>query len=349
MHVQSPDFLRIADFDSLLKADFVSDSKLYREVEGHLAYIEGLPDLAKMRARLDAEAIVAPPPLPAERGNKTKDYSNGAQYAYPDAPGALITVLNDGEYFIDFPDKSAFKYFGDGSYSRLDADGKELFSYNKTNASVVLKDGDATFTADGNFRRMDSPLGRLEYATDPVPQYQYSPPGAQSWTTYTIFVTPEKATMECSITNAAGLRFDYLTENKNVLVTTGSRAVVLDSTFRKQQAFFDTKLNKPTSVLSVFLPEGLRLANLPGPGPSYVEMNPVWPENYKSATLGPFKILYTAKDEALLARLSAARLTEIEAGDRSMTGFGVTQNRTIIIPPDLTSYCRLHASKPAAS
>ena len=122
------------------------------------------------------------------------------------------------------------------------------------------------------------PLGRLEYATDPVPQYQYSPPGAQSWTTYTIFVTPEKATMECSITNAAGLRFDYLTENKNVLVTTGSRAVVLDSTFRKQQAFFDTKLNKPTSVLSVFLPEGLRLANLPGPGPSYVEMNPVWPE-----------------------------------------------------------------------
>ncbi len=54
VHVQSPDFLRIADFDSLLKADFVSDSKLYREVEGHLAYIEGLPDLAKMRARLDS-------------------------------------------------------------------------------------------------------------------------------------------------------------------------------------------------------------------------------------------------------------------------------------------------------
>jgi hypothetical protein len=349
LQIERPDFLSTPGLESVLKGDFAADSRLYLEVKGHLLYVAGLQAFKDMRARLDAEAIRALPPLPADRGDKVKDYSNGAQYVYPGSQGALITVLNDGEYFIDFADKGAFKYFRDGSYTRLDPEGKEIFSLNKADSSVIDQDGDAVFTVKGDFKRMRAPQGIVEYSASPEPQYHFSFPDARSNTTYTFFVAREKEFLEYSVSAPSGLRFDYLPENDTILVTSGTRAIAIDSRYEKQLSVFDTARNKATDLLSVYLPEGIAMENLVGPGLSFADINPAWPEKYLSKSIGPFRVLYTAKDESLLSKLDPKRLASIDESDRRLSGFDVSGARTILIPPDLTSYCKLQASKPRST
>jgi hypothetical protein len=349
LQIEKPAFLQIPGLENILKADFAADSRLYREIKGHLLYVASLQAFKDMGARLDTEVIRAVPPLPPDHGDKVKDYSNGAQYAYPGSPDALITILNSGEYFIDFSDKSAFKYFPDGSYTRLDASGKEVSSLNKQDSSIVMRDNDATFTVKGDFKRMSLPQCIVEYSANPEPQYHFSFPDDQEKKIYTFFVNPAKEFFEYSVSSSSGIRFDYLLENDTVLITSGSRAIVIDSRFEKQLSTYDTKLNKATNVHSIYLPEGIAMESLAGPDLSYADINPAWPEKYLFKSRGPFTVLYTAKDEGLLSKLDPKRLTLIDESDRRLSGFGVTRGRTILIPPDLASYCKLQARKPGST
>jgi len=134
--------------------------------------------------------------------------------------------------------------------------------------------------------------------------------------------------------------------SKTLLVSSGAQAIVIGSDYMKQHDVLDIKARKTTNVLSAFLPEGIRFANLYGTKLAYSEINPAWPEQYKSKSEGPFTILYTDKDAGLLAKLDSGRLTEIETTVRKLSGLDVTRHRVLIFPPDLESYCRLSASAP---
>jgi hypothetical protein len=345
---ERPAFVKLDRLDALLAPGFAADSRLHREVEAHLAYVAALPAFVRLRAALDGAKISAPAPFPPERGDKAKDYSNGAQYAYPGAEGAFITILDGGQYFIEFRDKSRFDFLGPGNYAMKDPSGRPLFALNGADGSATVTEDGVTFSSSGDFRRAVSPLGTAEYSPTPEPQYHYAFPGAPSGQMYTFFVDSGGKIIEHSLTNAAGLRFDFFAEDRGILVSKGDRAIAVDSKYRKQYMAFDPKANRATDLISAFLPEGLRLVNLDGKGLSYAEMAPAWPERYASKTIGPFRVLYVPKDERLLARLDARRLAEVEAADRRITGLTAQAGRSIVIPPDLESYRKLHADKPGS-
>ena len=343
--VEHPGFLQASSFDLFLRADFKADSRLFREIEGHVLNIRDSKLFTEMRAGLDAAVITAPPALPPTHGEKVKDYSNAVQYDYPDAQGASITIFSSGDYEIDFPDSSSFKYFRDGSYLRADASGAELFGFGAKDSMATLRIGDTTYTAGPGYRSASDARGKIEYLASPDPQYQFTPSGSKPGRTYVFFVDGSGNFIEYSCKTEAGLRFDYFADKGGVLVTSGAQAIGIDPDCNKRHMVFDVEKRKTTALLSEYLPEGIRLTSLQGPGLAHAEVTPAWPEGYKSKVIGPFTFLYTAKDEALLSKLDGKHLTEIEAGDRRLSGLGGTPGRTIIIPPDLTSYCRLQATK----
>lgn len=345
---ESPAFASLLSFEDLLRPDYKADDRLYREVSAHLNYMAALPAYTQLKEKLAAVSAEAPQALPKNLGDKVQDYSNGAQYAYPDAAGATITVLNTGEYKIDYPDKSLFVYFPDGSYENRNPAGQVVAAFYKSSGAVIKTEGDSKFTLQDKERSISSPLGNLDYLPTPEPQYQFSPAGFPAGLKYTFFLKDEGSYSEYSLTNGRGLRFDYELDNQRVSATFGDQAVVVDPKLGKQHEVFDIKTGKTGDTLSLYLPEGLKLGNLRGPGLSYGELQPAWPEGYQTAVVGPFRFLFTEKDRPLIGKLSAQKLGAVVSGDQLITGLSSASNRTIIIPPDLLSYCRLQSDKPGS-
>jgi len=343
-----PTFLQTS-WDKLLVADFQADARLYREVESYLGSLPNQPLFQTLRSQLDSAVIVAPAPVAPETGEKVKDYSNGAVYTFPGAPGAQITVLEGGYYEILYADKSRFRFQSDGSYERTDSSGTVTSaSYPKQSQQVVTVGG-ITYTAAAGYRSLKGPQGTFTALETPEPQYNFSPssvPGQR----VIFFLNPQRQVQAVALQLPNGIRFDYFPSQttdqpQGVLATLGDQAVFVDNRFEKSHLVFDTKARRTTSVLSLYFPEGIRLTNLGGPGPAYGEVKPAWPEGYRLRAFGPFDVYYTAKDEALVARLKADKMIALEAGDRAQTGLVAKGRRALIIPPDLNSYRKLHSTK----
>ena len=340
-----PAFLKSVSLERLLKADFKADSRLYREAFAHFNYVLKLPLFEELRPILDKADIKPPAPLLPNKGDKIQDFTNGTEYVYPDAVGARITVLNSGVYLVTFSDKSVFQWQPDGVYFWKDAQGVDTQQYNLKLGYIMVKIGDYTFEKDPMFRRLKSSKGVLEFDAAPQAQYNLTPSEAGA-AQYTFFLDKTSGVYSCSVKTASGLRFDWFPMQKSLLVTKGTQAVSIDASFQKIHALFDTVAGKASDVLSVYLPQGIRLANLDAKDLGYAEVNPAWPEGYKVKTIGPFDVWYTAKDEALLGKIRSDRLTTIEAQDHALSGLSGVKRRAIIIPPDLNAYRKLHASKP---
>ncbi len=340
-----PAFLRETTWDSLLKADFRGDSRLHREVEAHFLRVASLPAFTRLRARLDAGTAAAPPPLPPTRGEKRRDYSNGAAFAYPEVPGAQITILNNGDYTIDFPDGGAFRYWRGGRYERTDAGGAILFRHDPTQSREVGTTEGYTLTSRPDYRSVKGPEGTVEYLADPTPQYRFTAADGAPAQEYVLFPTAGRI-REIATRTKGGLRWDYFFDTRTVLVTSGREAIAIESDFRKRHSHFDVEQRKEAGPLTLYFPEGIRLTGFDAPALAHSEIQPQWPEQYRSRSVGPFGILYTAKDEPLVDRPDAARLAEVAARCGELTGLAAAAGRTILVPPDLEAYRKLHASGP---
>lgn len=339
---QNPKFLRLARFDGLLDPDYRADTLLAREAEAHFRYMLDLPLFLRLKSRLDSLRIAPPDPLPLEKGEKIQDFVNGAEYAYPPAEGAKISMLDSGIAVIRFPDGSTFQSQPDGLYFWNDAAGKTVQEYDPASGLILAKLGDAAVSAKGSFRSYADPEGKLEYNSSGDPQYTLfaTEPGSPP---YTYFTDPERNVISCSVKNAAGIRFDYFPAERHLLVVQGDQAVSIDSSFAKTHSRFDAKTHRTADIRSVYLPQGIRLKDLDSGSIQSSDLKPAWPESYRLRRIGPFDVWYAEKDAALLEKISAARLSEIEARARELSGLGGAARRTIVVPPDLDAYRKLHA------
>lgn len=341
----NPRFLKEARFETLLNADYRADSRLYREVAAHFTYMLNLPLFVELRPLLDSADIRKPVPLAANKGEKIQDYNNGAEYWYPDVPDAKITILNSGLYMIHFADKSLFQWQSDGVYFWKDASAATVQQYDPSIDYIQVKEGDVTYISSKNFRSYKGPSGLLEFNTMGDSQYNLTPAGKGS-ALYTYFVDKNGAVISCSVKTATGIRFDYFPEDRSMLAISGNQSVTIKEDFQKYHSVFDTKEHKATDILSYYLPQGIRLTNLDTQEIPYADINPVWPEQYKMKSIGPFDVWYTTKDEALLACIKSDRLADLESRVRSLSGLNGAKRRSIVIPPDLNSYRKLHATAP---
>lgn len=346
---ERPGFLT-ATWESLLKADFKADSRLYREVEAHLGSIWDLPGFQNLRTRFEQTPFLAPEGLRPDRGDKLKDYSNGGLYAYPEMEGAQITILDGGYFQIDFPGQGYYRQQPDGTFERVDGKGKVVFSARSSGSSFVFSQDGYTFSSHAGQRSVEGPEGTLAYLSAPIPQFQFSPAGAAG-TQYTVFLDSANQPLGTAMHLKNGLRYDSFTDRvpdqeKGVLITNKDQALFIDERYQKVHQKFDPVQRKATDVLSLYFPEGLRMTNFTGTGPAYAELRPAWPVPYKSRVLGPFEIYYTAQDEALVGKLRADRLNALESADRKQTGLSAQARRSVIIPPDLETYRKMAVSQP---
>lgn len=341
----NPKFLKDLRFDSLLKADFPADTRLYREVAAHFQYVLKLLLFAELRPLLDSADIKPPAPIVPNKGDKIQDYSNATEFQYPDAADASIVIFTAGGFVIHFADKSLYQQDVSGLYFWKDAAGKETQFYDPAKGNIRVIVGDTMYEKGVTSRSMTNSKGRLEYTSDPTPQYNLV--GAtEKAPRYTYFIDAGGAVKSCAVQSATGIRFDYFPDDQIVLAQQGAQAVSIGADFQKVHGAFDIAKRQTTNILSLYLPQGIRLTNLDANSPSYGELSPAWPEGYKMKVMGPFNVWYTPKDEPLLTKINANRLNEIEAKGRSLSGLSGTSRRSIVIPPDLESYRRLQAFKP---
>jgi len=342
---EHPAFLQVTAFNTYLKADLKADSFLYRSARAHFESILSLPLIAQLRIQLDQAQIQPPAALAPDHGDKVQDYTNGTQYQYPGSPNSLITILNSGTYIINFEDRSLFQADADGTLLWKDAQGNQTQYFNPKNRSVGIQLGDTLFESTPVSRRLRGPQGTMEFMKAPQPQYRFTAL-AKGALPYVLFLDDSGGILACSVATLSGLRYDWFPEDKSLLITQGSQAISLRDDFQKAHATFNADTRKPGELLSLFLPQGVRLTNLTGKTPSWGELTPAWPEGYVSKPMGPFDVWYTPKDQGLLANLKVDKLVGLEAKDRSLTGLGTSARHAVVIPPDLAAYRKLHASKP---
>jgi len=339
-----PDFLNLR-WEAFLKADSATDSRIYAAARATFQAQLDRTEVRELRSLLDQGLPPPPGDLAPDHGEKTKDYTNGAEYDYPGAPGAKITLLTSGIQIITWSDGSLFQRNPDGTRFWKDPQGRQTQFFDaKTGAYRVQKDG-VVWESGVDFRSVNDARGKLEFTVKPEAQYTFTGPEAGALR-YTYFVDADGTYPSCTITNQAGLRFDWMVDHQVLAVNRGGEVVTFRADSPKVHETFDQKTRKPGEVLSVYLPGGVRLTNLAATTPAIGELTPAWPEAYKKKILGPFDVWYTTQDETLLGRLQVAQLTALEVQDRAMTGLGSGGRHAVVIPPDLESYRRLHAQKP---
>jgi hypothetical protein len=340
-----PHFLKEATFDALLKPDYIADGILYREVSAHFQYMLTMPLFFELRAILDSADIKPPVPLSLETGAKVQDYTNGAEYEYPPVSGAKISILNSGIDIIRFADGSSYQWQKNGLYFWNDAGGKTVQQYDPERGLIVVKTDSGTLTSSPDYRGLKNDSGELVFSEKGDPQYILTPAGTDS-PEYTYFTDAAREIISCSVKTARGIRFDYFTDNHSILAISGLQAISISSDHKKVQAVFDPAKREATDLISLYLPQGIRLMNLNSFAAQSSVLNPQWPESYKMRQIGSFDVWYTEKDAPLLAKISGDRLTGIESKDKTLTGLDGARRRAIVIPPDLDSYRKLYATRP---
>jgi Peptidase MA superfamily len=213
--------------------------------------------------------------------------------------------------------------------------------------TILEADTDPSIERGDNYRSIETARGTLAHLTSHPPQYQLEIPGGRR---YTLFLGDDGAVRSLAVWNRAGVRFDWDPDSRRLSARVGDRAVEIDAEYDKRLMTVvedETARSWRTDrVISYFRPDGVRLSRLDGAQLAFADIAPAWPEGYVRQTVGPFDVLYIPKDEALIARLDAARLTDLEARCRSLAGLAAVGRRVILIPPDLASYRKLHARRP---
>lgn len=343
VNAQSPYFLSIYDFNTFSKPDYTADTRLYKDVSAHFEYILNLPAYNDLKSKIENARIDMPQPYPLKQGDKVNEFTNATEYTYPGIDGATITTFNNGNYQIEFSDKSIFLFFPSGSYRLEDADKKIVYQvWTGDKAYTVSKDG-FEYRFDPSSRSIEGITGKLSIHTNDEPQVDFSFPGSEDL--YIFFKGESVPYKEYALERKNGLRFDYFPDSKSVLITYGSSALTIESDMVKYQSRFNERTRKAEGLVSYYLPEGIRLTNLDSSDLSYSDVNPAWPEKYISKQIGPFNVLYTKGDEPLLGRISAAKLTEVDSFCKRSTGLSTAMSRTIVVPPNLESYRKLHSGK----
>jgi hypothetical protein len=213
--------------------------------------------------------------------------------------------------------------------------------------AVLEADEDPAITRAEHYRSIETPRGTLSLFTSKPPQYQLELPGGRS---YTLFLEDDGTTTSIAVWNRTGVRFDWHPGSRTLTVLAGNRAVEIGEDYDKRlMTIVEDEMERSwrtDTVISYFRPDGIRLSRLDGTELAYADIVPAWPEGYVRKTVGPFDVLYTPKDEALIDRLDAARLVDLEARCRTLSGLSSVGRRVILVPPDLNAYRKLHARRP---
>jgi hypothetical protein len=341
---ERPGFLSVGGFSDLARPDYIGDARLYTEARAHFDYILSHPLFTELKKKIENAKIDPPKPYPSEKGDVVKEYTNATEYAYPKYENAIITIFAGGDYKIAFADKSEFHYFRDGSYRLETADKKIIFQvWQNGEVYDVTIDG-YFYSVQQNVRKITSDRGSVAIHKGEEPQIEFK--FVNSSDTYIFFIGTAVPYREYTLVRGNGLRYDYMPENKLLLVTSGTQALTISGDNVKFQSYFDKPSRSTKGLVSWYYPEGIRLANLDSNDISYSDVAPLWPEKYRSKAIGPFMVLYAAADEKLLERLNAGKLSEIDSFCGKATGIRPAGRRTIVIPPDLNSYRKLHSTVP---
>lgn len=343
---ENPDFINITSFESVLIPDLHADAKLFLEVKEHLQFMKYDENYRDLKAQLDNYVFVKPAPRKMTKGKLIKTYSNGNEYEYPEIKGASIVYFKDGEYKINLPDGFTYYHKTKGNYFENDPDGNEIYAVFPEDNNFRIQKNDITYTHWPKQKEIKTTHGTVSYFEegDDPEQYQYYPDPKSEIKLYTFFIDNySSGPSSIAFFNEHGLRFDYYPTSDKISVQYGDEEVtIIYNEYRKIHSHFNQKEHKREGLISKYFPEGIRFLDL-DKSLSYSQVNPHWPENYQKTKIGPFTFLHTKKDKDFLSKISEEKLNTVYRMAKEITGLTCASWRTIILPPDLQSYRKLHA------
>jgi hypothetical protein len=346
---EKPSFLKLSNLAAWRSANRVSDARYLAEVPAFLALRFAQGEFAELRALLSGDRPELPPALPPETGDVRKEFTNGVEYAYPGADGATIFVKPDGYYSIKFADGSTFtRWSSDGSYAMKDARGVLLYAvWPETGGAEILVEG-LRWRTSARGASIEAPAGTATYFEDPVPQVKWEPARAKEACYFLMrgraFDSIDDFRQAQYEYKGINVCWDY--DSKSLLVSSGGFAVNLMDADGPVKTYypFDRASSSSGTIIDIRFQNGTRLVDIDSGKTTHVEGVPEWPEAFKSRKVGPFTFLYVEKDEGLVKALDSAKLAALEASCRELSGLGAFPVRTVVIPPDLHSYRRMHAT-----
>ncbi|MBN2532897.1 MAG: hypothetical protein JXB88_08400 [Spirochaetales bacterium] len=339
---ENPGFLKITSFKTILIPDFHADATLFLEVKEHLKYIEENKNYLHLKELLDNYEFVKPGPRKIAKGDLVKTYTNSTEYEYPEIEGATIVYFKNGDYKINLPGGFTYYYKRDGSYFENDAEGNEVYAVFPEKDNFRMRENGITYICwPMGSKKIETGYGAVSYhRKGKFPeQYIFFPDPKSDKNHYTFFINEDNTN---TYINEYGLRYDYFLSDDRISISYKNEAVIIENTYRKSHYHYDRDELKTEDRISFYLPEGIRFLDL-DKSLSYSEVNPNWPEDYLQKKLGPFIFLYTRKDEELLVKVNKKRLEEIYRLAEKMTGLSSAPWRTILLPPDLQAYRKIHA------
>lgn len=340
VNAENPDILKKRAFSKLLNPDLESDAKLYLEVKEHLQYIAGSEKFLELKTMLETHEFIPPMKNKIVKGDKSKNYTNGTEYEYPLSSGSKIIYFNDGNYEITFSNKNVYTETKVGNYFEVDSKGNEVFAVFPSHDSYRDNKNGIKYSKTGEQKSVSTKEGEFVFLPSPIPQYQFKP--ANTKNEYIFFLTDDNVIENIALVDSDNIRYDYDKAENNVMASYKSQAVVINNNFSKQHTKFDPIKGSTGEVISVYFPEGLKITGL-NEKVSYSELNPLWPEKYIYKNIGGFKIYYVKEDQKYLSNISSAKLKEILSFVKDKSGLPCTGARSVILPPNLESYRKLHA------
>ena len=333
--------LEIKSFSQLKEPSPARDAQIYEEIKFLLENFNDNLLFKQLLKESEIASKIRPKPLLIEYGEKLEEFSNATSYVYPLTEGAIIYKYNSGNIQILFPDGSNYNKKKD-EYFLSDSDDNIKF-YVKNDGEFTLNNEKQEYSKllNGDFHYQNKE-GELSYLSSPYPQYSFTMDGVPG--KRVMFINDSKEMVSIALFLNKNFRIDFFASNKSVLASNGTQAINIRSDYTKTHSQLNSKTNEAEHVMSIYLPEGIRLRGLRKPI-SYSEINPRWPANYLKEQIGGFSILYTKKDKNLLNKLDKKKLIEIPITVYNSIGFKAATNRVIILPPDLNSYRKHFVSK----
>jgi len=220
-----PRFLSWTTLPSYMNPSYRDDAILYREVTAHFEYLRTEPEFLKLRKLLDEYPYVTPPRRPFAKGAKIRDFQNAVEYAYPESADSTITVFNNGEFKINFPDGRTYHEKKKENYYFEDLNGKNLFSVFPGQDQFRRLTNGYKFGKFGNKeKRVTSGPRSVSKFERPLPQYVYRTGQGRD---YALFLNSEGQIEEVSLRFQSGLHISISHPNRSILVAMGTKAVTL--------------------------------------------------------------------------------------------------------------------------
>ena len=346
---EDPDFLNITSFDTIIAPDIAADAQLFLEVKEHLNYIKTSVKYLELKEKLDNFEFVKPSPRKIAKGKKIKTYTNSIEYEYPEVKGATIIYFKNGDYKIELPDGSVYYDNKEGYYFEEDSKGNTKYAVFPGKGQFHIRENGFTYFYSAKSIRIETNHGSVSYSEKGAKpeQFNYYPGGKSNDNHYTFFVnnTSERSST-ITYMNKQGLRYDYFPKDDMIHVSYKNEAVQIGSNYEKIHGHFDQEKRIMGEPISLYFPQGIRFHDL-DKSLSYSQVKPNWPENYQQKKIGSFSFLYTEKDRNLLSKIDVGKLNTVYTLAKKMTGLSCASGRTIVLPPDLQSYRKLHAGDTA--